>query len=442
MIILVTIFILIIGYKFYIAINGRVRILSVTSLFLIFYLIFDIIGSVLLNYVQFPAEIESGFYNNPEIVFRIWLYTMFGLVGLLIGFAISHQVNSRNHSIRQISNFALETPIKYSRYDFSNSNFRFCLFFLLTGLIVLLLYRKQIGILPIESLANGLSAIELAVERSAATNDFSGKMYRYDIFMNTLPMLLFIVTFFISRNTKKKKWKILFILFFLFNTFYALSTLQKGPIIRLFLVYYIMHVLYKKNINKKLLLTIITISVPVIILMYMFFMGQSDRPIGMIMEGALHRIFIGAIAPFYWYIKYFDSHDLLWGASFPNPGGLLPFTSVRLTVLMMNYGFDTGDVVGSMPTVFLGEMYANFGVIGMIISSVVVGFLLQSLDNLFFRKFAKNKTVILCSIFVFLTNYFSKYTESSISNVFVDVNIYVVLLIYFIYNQRKKTYMR
>lgn len=440
MIIVFTLIILYLAYRFFINLNGKIRVLSITSFFLIWFVFYDIIGSVLLNYVEFPSEVESGFYKHPNIVFKIWLYTIIGFVCVLFGFLLSNVVLSKYFAVQNVIKKGISSPILERPYDFSKKNIHFFLFFFILSIFVFLLYRQQLGSLPIEALTRGLSAVELSLERSDATNNFSGKMYRYEIFINTIPTLLFIVLFFIKQSSKEKKWKIMFYAFFLFNIFYSLSTLQKAPIIKLLLIYYVMHVFYNQRINKKTLLILVGISVPIIILMYMFFMGQVDRGVNDILEGALHRIFIGAIAPFYWYIKYFESHDFLWGASFPNPGGFLPFTPVRLTVMMMNYGFDTGDAVGSMPTVFLGEMFANFGVIGMCIAAVFFGFLLESIDVLIMKAICKHKTIILCSLYVFFINFFSKYTGTGFSNLFVDIDIYIVVLIYMLYTTRMKHY--
>jgi len=70
------------------------------------------------------------------------------------------------------------------------------------------------------------------------------------------------------------------------------------------------------------------------------------------------------------------------GASMPNPGGLLPVDHYRLTVEVMNWikpdMFEKG-VVGSAPTIFWGELYANFGVAGVAIVPVFVGILVYAM---------------------------------------------------------------
>ncbi len=57
--------------------------------------------------------------------------------------------------------------------------------------------------------------------------------------------------------------------------------------------------------------------------------------------------------------------------------GILPFEPFRMTVEVMNWvNPNSNGVVGSMPTVFWAEAYANFGIIGV----CIVPFLLALLS--------------------------------------------------------------
>ena len=125
----------------------------------------------------------------------------------------------------------------------------------------------------------------------------------------------------------------------------------------------------------------------------------------------------------------------MYGISFPNPAGIFPFESFRLTVEIMNYakGDLLGDLVGSMPTVYIGEMYINFGLYGLILASIMFGFALQTLDILFVRSLLVSKSVIFSSLYIYMIYYFSQFAETGISGIIVDTNFYMVLFISFIY---------
>lgn len=430
MILIITLLVLFFSFLFYNRINGGVRFFTITTFFLLCYLAYALTGSVLLNYAHFESEIEDGFYNNPEVLRRLWLYTLIGFVGLIVGIGLSQAFSPPQSRVRYLQEACVETDLSLRPDEVSFGNYLWFLFFSFIAVVVLLMYRSQIGAFPIESITQGAAAYELALLRSQATNAFIGKMYRYEIFMDTIPQFLFIASYMIKQTTTEKKWKYLFYFLFLYNGFYALVSLQKAPIIKLLLLFFIMHVFLRGKMNKKLIVLIISISIPLIVAMYVFFMGAKNSSVDTILGSAIHRIFIGSIAPFYWYIDYFDIHDFLGGTSFPNPGGLLPFTHFQLTVVISNFAHNTGDVVGSMPTVFIGEMYANFGVFGIILSSIFMGFIIQTLDVFFLKKFVYKKPIGLCALYLFLVNFFSKYTGTSASNFIVDINLYVVMFVY------------
>ena len=108
----------------------------------------------------------------------------------------------------------------------------------------------------------------------------------------------------------------------------------------------------------------------------------SKNPINAI-ASVFSRTFTGQIQPAYHYLEFFPMHhDFLWGRSFPNPRGILPFEPYRLTVEIMNWRFPDlvkRGVVGSMPTTFWGELYANFGTLGVITIPFFVGIVIYLL---------------------------------------------------------------
>ena len=83
---------LLVLYNFYIAICGRIRFFTITSFFCLCYISFAYIGSILLNIMHFEAEDYLGMYARPDIFFLVWVFTLLGLLFLLLGFAIANIV--------------------------------------------------------------------------------------------------------------------------------------------------------------------------------------------------------------------------------------------------------------------------------------------------------------------------------------------------------------
>lgn len=440
-ILIITILLILVFYRWYVGLNGKIRIFSITSFFFICYLIYALVGSALLNCTRFEAEDYNGVYSHPEILMQVWLYTVLGLFSLFVGFTISHEVFRKHFNILGMHRDADKKGISIYNYDISNKNFRWIAILFLFSVSVLLLYRHQIGGFPLEQIFSGLKGAELGLLRSDATNGFEGHLYRYRMFMEVLPLFLFILISFIKDYVDLPKWKLLYFSLLVYNIIYALITLQKAPIIFLMIICYIIYTYKKGRIEKKPLIIVGAVSVVLIIFMYIFFMGVSEEtPASDILNGALHRIFISSIMPFFWIIKYTNEHGFLLGRTFPNPAGILPFEHFNLTVEIMDYakGFkDEG--VGSMPTVFIGEMYADFWIIGIVISAVFVGFFLQTIDIYFWSKMRKEKTALLSAIFIWLIYKMHHYTFTGFSGIIIDTDYYIIgLLVYWFIRKRIK----
>ena len=190
-------------------------------------------------------------------------------------------------------------------------------------------------------------------------------------------------------------------------------------------------------------LSISKLAVPmlgVLVLFYVYFMG-SHNPIAALMS-VFSRAFTGGIQPAYHYLEFFpEHHGFLLGRSFPNPAGLLPFEPYRLTVEIMNWRFPdlagTG-VVGSMPTVFWGELYANFRVVGVIIMPFFVGIGLYVIS--FFASKLEN-TPFKVGLLVWLILHYKTLAETGISGFIIDFYLFgvvgVILLLMILTNNFK-----
>lgn len=95
------------------------------------------------------------------------------------------------------------------------------------------------------------------------------------------------------------------------------------------------------------------------------------------LTSVMSRLFTGQVSSGYNYLLHFpESIDYLMGTSAPNPRGLLPFEHFPLTTRLMslaNPAHGSSGVVGSMPTMYWGEAYANFGWAGVLFVPWFVG---------------------------------------------------------------------
>jgi oligosaccharide repeat unit polymerase len=423
---------IIIACKFYTAICGKITVLSVTSYFLLLYIVFIYIGAILLNICKFEWDYYLGIYYRRDILLKIWIYATIEIFLLILGFAIINILFDIN-KLGQAKTDMLNNDFLIKKADMSNRIFYFIIFSFSMSLTILLIYRNIIEKLPIEYVFSGLDKASLALYRSDATNNFTGKLHRYRIFTENLPLLLFIIVAFI-KNHGKKRWSVLFYILLIYNAFTQIMYLRKGNIILFSIFCMLIYFFKKKKIDRQLLIKVSIFSIVLIVIMYIYFMGISGNTVE-ILNMAANRTFIGQVRPLFWYFTYVEDFGLIYGRSFPNPSNIFPFEQFPIAFEIMKYsqGGTENEIVGSLPTVFFGELYVNFGNIGFIFGSIILGMILQFVDIYFMKKILKSKTILKCALYLFLINYFSQYSMSGVLKLFLDLYLWITIIYILIY---------
>ena len=155
-------------------------------------------------------------------------------------------------------------------------------------------------------------------------------------------------------------------------------------------------------------------------------MGLTNRPFLALLEGISSRLFLGQTAPLYYYFSLFpDSHDFLYGASLPNPAGIFQFEHFPITKWIFVNGLNRSwEIVGTAPSAFIGEMYANFGFPIMVLSILILSLILQYIQIKFITR---PRTLLLTAFyayFVFLSGQFA------MTGLFVVAHLYLILFLF------------
>ena len=352
-----------------------IRRFSIPSFFLLFYLVFVSLGPFILFYGLAAYPVSMGVVEK-DIIFMMMLYSNISLTLILLGFVYSRHVLGLRIGVEGF-------------HGYYSSNFLqrwggHCL--LLVCLIILWIYLSKIDAIALFELFDGGSQ-QAAVARSNMGSAFPGKYWRYKLFFRYL--LDYCVVFYFSDFLIRRAPLSLlaFGLSFVFAVFTAIMAIEKGPFIKLVLLLYLAYVYFK---GGKYWLPITKyfcfLGLGGLVVLYFYFMDAPD--FFSVLQYISTRIFTGQIVPAYFYIDLFPEQiDFLWGRSLPNPGRIFPFEPFPLTQTVSNYMFPQDAVrgiVGSAPTVFWGEMYANFGVLGVCLSSFCLGVVLYFVSFIFF----------------------------------------------------------
>ncbi len=370
-------------------------------------MVFAYIGVLPLYFGWDEFRVAMGI-TDKEVLLKVFLGNSLAILFIPVGIYFSTMVFG----------YSMET-YDYRGLDSKEGMFLFFLF--LVSSFVLFLYIAKVPQLAlVVAITEG--AAESKVARSLMGNDFSGSYHWYSLFMKhllTLSTYAFFANYLISKTIKSK---LIFIVAFVLASLSALISAEKAPFIWLLIGLFLVYSLVRKNgsYGTGKILLISAIMVGFLVVFYTIFMGVEDINVAVL--SVFSRAFTGGIAPAYYYFEFIPTHqDFLLGRTFPNPGGLLPFEPYRLTVEVVNWKFPSvveKGIVGTAPTVFWAEMYANFSWFGVLISPFIVGFLL----HLLYLKFnTLENTPIKAGLIIWLAMHYMHLSDTSLSGFIVDI---------------------
>lgn len=401
--------------------NVNLLVPTVPSIFVWSYLAFAYIGIFPLYFFWDTNRYNAG-VDNQSLILHLWGASAASLIIITLTFLFMKKVLKVKLHESYLEMKDSEDQVEVKVKLFTGVVFLLCV-------AVTYLYISKIPAVPLLAELHGASSDQLAKLRSSATNNFGRSLHWYRLFYSSIPLFLSYYAF--SALLKKRTFYniVFFLALFVFTSFTSLMTTQKSPvvwyIIGLVIVYLIT---YKKTINMKAVALIGVVGVSILVILYKTIMGLGERPLTQVLQAIASRAFTGQIAPAYFYLKMFPKdHSFLFFQSFPNPKGIFPWHHYRLTVEVMNYIHPgVNQVVRSAPTVFWGEMYANFGYGGIILASIVVGVVLYMMQWVLFQlKF--NPVMIGFCTWMILN--LKDMTITSLSNYLFNIAITVVIIL-------------
>lgn len=202
-----------------------------------------------------------------------------------------------------------------------------------------------------------------------------------------LPLCVLYV-YFISR-LYNKKWKIIFWIVFITTLFISSLTLDRAEPVALIIMMILVYLLARNQsifrvFNTKLLMILLlAITVGAIISVFQYQSAFTlDRVVGNIKHMFLDRIILD------------PSNMASWSfQDFSGPSSFLHGRSIKILMPLVG-----GDYTPGYPASFVGDLWRNFGWLGVIIGTITMGFIFQFLQINFFKR----KSIFILSLFVVL----------------------------------------
>jgi hypothetical protein len=125
-----------------------------------------------------------------------------------------------------------------------------------------------------------------------------------------------------------------------------------------------------------------------------------------------------------------EHYDFFAGTTISNPRGVLPYQAVNLPYLVCDWHLvSPAGVQCSDPTVFFGEVYANFGFPAAVLSMFVMGAILQVANRQLGAAVDRTGSPYYVALFAFAMTYLADFAIGFMA-VHFDARLYLILLMY------------
>ncbi len=393
-------------------------------------MIFVLVGIYFYQYLGLPLlyfrmdPLRANDVTDSNLIFLVFLYTSATITLMVFGFIAGRKVCGKCAYIES------EKLVAYGVNSIMP-----ILYLTLICIAVLILYIRQIGYENIAFIAalNLVPENSIALMRSNMGNSFEGKYHWYYLFMNQI-LKFCVLTFFANLLLAPRKRNTIFFVFsFIFLTVSLVMATEKGPLANLLISLFLVYVIVKNKaiVPLKNILLLASSLIAILIIFYINFMGATSVSDAFL--GVFSRSLTGQIQPAYHYLQFFPNHqEFLMGRSFTNPMGIFPFKSYNISQEVMAW-YDsnqtTSGIVGSMPTIYWGELYANFGIAGVLSLPFFVGFFLYWFNNKLLMLFP---TPLLVGLLVWFMMYFYNLNGTSLTSFIFDIYSFFVLVSFFV----------
>jgi oligosaccharide repeat unit polymerase len=384
-------------------------------------------ASVLIwQYIGFPTlffyldDYRVNFIQDRSIIWMMFFGSVYSITMILIGFIAASRKLGPLHLKNQYNSF----HDLFFQAGFTERWIIYSIFGVST--VVLSIYISKVGLGNLALLAAlGMFDTDASskVLRSAMGNAFEGRYHWYKLFIRDFLSIATVALFAHWLMSRKLKALLLFLATFMFAAFSTLMATEKGPFLWYLISLLMIYIIIRKSgrLSPGLVTILSPFALLVIGLIYVYFMGSQSILAGI--QSGYSRITSGQMAGLYHYLIIFpDQVDYLLGKSFPNPRGIFPWEPYRLTVEVMNMvnpSLESMGIVGSMPTFFWGEMYANFGYLGILIPPFFVGYVVYAINILIFRL---PMSPLVLSIFVYVILYIENISGTGLSGYIINIH--------------------
>lgn len=414
MYLIISILIFICSYFFFKKASGTMALTKINMVSYTFYILFfaTFIGSILVLY-NIDNQWHLDKISSEDVRLYGWGGVLYTMIMTPIGMLIASKV-FKVKSMGALFSKYTKTPLR-AFFSFNDDCIRHSLYISsFLSLLALLYTVSQVSDIPVFNVGRGIDAGTLAMQRGSAR--LTGHKLLTDL-VETQVGIGYIITYaaYIYWKMEKKYKDLIWFLCTLPITIFMLCyNITKAPVIYFLLGFLFISVIIRGSVSIKQIITTGLIIIAAVMAMYIFYRDVDYKGVFGILnvfyDIVYGRIFTGQLVSYYYCLNIFP--DIYPHIGLGSTGmmlhRLLGLEYIKdYGILVMEYYDPIGvqqGIAGHATTFFMGEAWANFGLLGMIIAPLYVGFFIQTF-YVFFLKV--KKTPIYIAVYAFLVYSFS-----------------------------------
>lgn len=367
-----------------------------------FQLVFQtFISSVLVVYrLDNHYAINSIFFEESRIYG--WLAIQYTMLAMPLGMMfVSFVRGQRNVQVlfKKYCSKPLVTSLTYKDKSLKRYFFLLSLFSIAAVIYTFYVIRE----IPILNILR-LDALSIAQQSIEFGREFQGNQYIRNIFGLLLTPILSFIAYGYYKITKNNKDKLWFFIMCLFSILILTYNFSKAPIVQYVISFFFISVLLGKKFSKKKLFVSFAVVMSILLTFYILF--SEDYQINELLlsynSGIWGRILLSQSGGTYFSFDYFPTiHEHIGFKSFS--ALFIDNHSQRSARIIMEIFNPEGvklGVVGVMNSLFIGEAWANFGIVGVIIAPFIVGAVIQLI---FLVLISGDKTPLKVALYAYFT---------------------------------------
>jgi len=301
--------------------------------------------------------------------------------------------------------------------------------FLAGSLVIMFFYLREVKTIPLFfALKNPGAYSELVLLREESFKLLETPLkYPYAWLRVFIFPFLVILALGYYLNTRNRGWLLFFYVSLLLGVFYAGLSLAKMPVAALFLIIFLFIYVYKAG-NLKIKFIVLSLCLIFLFPFSIILIKYHGMGIGFVgaLKAIIRRLFKVPAMTLYYYFEIFPEQvGYLYGRSIGRLSNIMGWKYFNTANFVFRYIFPKGIETGQTNAAFIGNLHADFGIVGVIIGGVFAGFLMQSIQIFLLRK---RKTILNLAVYSFLIFAFWLLNITALPVVLLSNGVILVLI--------------